>query len=190
MRFKKTILALLSASVGLAGAVAAVAAAGPASRFSAAALAPDSTYTAPKSRSGALAQTEPRLLGRTDSPLVNVLIKYDFDPTASYTGSVAGLAPTSPSVTGKRMKKNRDAVRAYEQHVSIVANDISAGVRAAVPSVRIRKAFTTVYGGVAAQVPANTIGDLLRVPGVAAVQEERREKPARSSEWESHTGKV
>ena len=33
--------------------------------------------------------------------MVNVMIKYDVDAIASYTGSVKGLAATSPSATGK-----------------------------------------------------------------------------------------
>ena len=42
--------------------------------FQAAALTPDSTYVGFKSMSGQLAQTDPTLLGRTDSKPVNVMI--------------------------------------------------------------------------------------------------------------------
>ena len=139
-------------------------------------LSPDSTYSRAKSTSGALAQTDPALLGRTDSTLVNVLIKYDYDATASYGGGVAGLAPTSPSVTGKKLKDNRGPVQAYEQYAKGVSDKITAGVTAAAPNATIRTAFTTVYGGVAAKVPANTIANLLNVPGVAAVQQDRLEQ--------------
>ena len=38
------------------------------------------------------------------------MIKYDVDATASYSGGVAGLAATSPSVTGKPLADNEAAV--------------------------------------------------------------------------------
>ena len=40
------------------------------------------------------------------------MIKYDYDATASYDGGVAGLAATSPGVTGKELKDNKGAVAA------------------------------------------------------------------------------
>src|SRR5438045_1636914 len=126
-----------------------------AANLSVAPLTPDSTYTRAKSTSGALAQTDPALLGRTDSTLVNVLIKYDYDATASYGGGVAGLAPTSPSVTGKKLKDNKTPVNAYEQYAKGVSDKISNQIKAALPGANISTAYTTVYGGVAAKVPAN-----------------------------------
>ena len=98
--------------------------------FSVSPLTPDSTYTGSKSVSGALAETDPSLLGRTDSTPVNVLLKYDYDATASYAGGLSGLAATSPSVTGKKLKDNKDAVRAYEQHTD------QSPTRSALPSRR------------------------------------------------------
>ena len=146
--------------------------------FSAAALTPDSTYAAPKSTSGALAQTDPALLGRTDSTPVNVLIKYDFDATASYEGGVAGLAADEPVRHGQEAEEQQGRRAARTSSTPRASpNKISASVKAAVPSAKIGQAFTTVYGGVAAQVPANTVGDLLKVAGVAAVQMDRLEQP-------------
>ncbi len=162
----------------LVATVVAISASG--AQFSAAPLTEDSTYSAPKSASGRLARTDPALLGRTDSTPINVLIKYDFDATTSYAGGVAGLAPTSPAVTHKKLKDNKNAVSAYEQHAASASNKISAAVKAAVPSASIRKTFITVYGGVAAKVPANKVGDLLKVPGVAAVQQDSLEHPTTS----------
>ena len=46
------------------------------------------------------------------------------------------------------------------------------------PSADIGKAYTTVYGGVAAKVPANKVADLLKVAGVAAVQQDILQQPA------------
>jgi len=172
MRLKSTVPAALLALTSFAGALVVTVAANAAGPLSATSLLPDSTYSAQKSVSGALAQTDPALLGRTDSTPVNVLIKYDYDATASYGGSVAGLAATSPSITGKKLKDNKGPVQAYEQYAKSLSDKITAGVKAVAPSATIRTAFTTVYGGVAAQVPANTVADLLKVPGVAAVQQD------------------
>jgi hypothetical protein len=149
----------------------------PTSTWRATALTPDSTYTGFKSQSATLAQTDPTLLGRTDSAPVNVLVKYDLDATASYAGGVAGLAATSPAVTGKSLEDNAAAVKAYDKHAAQVADGISNAVQAAVPRAKIDQTFTTAYGGVAAQVPANTIDDLLKVDGVVAVQKDALEQP-------------
>ncbi len=137
----------------------------------------ESSFAAAKSTSGALAQTDPALLGRTDSSPINVVIKYDYDATASYRGGIPGLAATSPSVTGKKLKDNRDAVRAYENKTSKLSADISAGVKNAVPAATIRSTYQTVYGGVEARIPANSVATLLRVPGVTAVQADTLEQP-------------
>jgi hypothetical protein len=50
----------------------------------------DSTYVGDRSMSGSL-------LRRTSSKLVNAMIKYDFDATASY--AIPGLRATSPRAT-------------------------------------------------------------------------------------------
>ena len=145
--------------------------------FTATPLTPDSTYAAGKSLGRNVAQSDPSLLGRTDSTLINVMIKYDYDPTASYTGTVTGLAATSPSVSGKKLKENKGAVHGYEQYAAGVSQKITGAVRKAVPEATIRGSFVTVYGGVAAQLPANKVGDLLRVQGVVAVQKDALEQP-------------
>ena len=105
------------------------------------------------------------------------MIKYDYDATASYAGGVAGLAATSPAATGKKLKDNKGAVDAYENHAKQVSGKISSAVTAAVPTTAIGEEFVTVYGGVAAQIPANTVADLLKVEGVAAVQSDSLEQP-------------
>ena len=147
------------------------------SQFQATPLTPDSTYVGTKSPTAQIAQTDPALLGRTDSTLINVMIKYDYDATASYGGGVAGLEATSPSVTGKKLKNNKAAVDAYEQHAKQVSTEVSSAITAAVPSAAIGEAFVTAYGGVAAQIPANRVADVLKVAGVAAVQSDSLEQP-------------
>lgn len=51
--------------------------------FTASPLTPESTYAGTKSTLGSLAKTDPSLLRRSDVTPVNVLIKYDYDATAS-----------------------------------------------------------------------------------------------------------
>ena len=146
-------------------------------QFTATPLTPDSTFSSAKSPTGKIAQTDPALLGRTDATPINVVIKYDYDATASYAGGVAGLEATSPSVTGKKLKNNKAAVDAYEQYAKQVSANISSAVTAALPSAVIGQEFVTAYGGVSAQIPANSVADLLKVAGVAAVQSDSLEQP-------------
>jgi subtilisin family serine protease len=136
-----------------------------------------STYTGAKSASGRLAKSDPSLLGRTDSTLVPVMIKYDFDAVASYRGGVAGLAPTSPSVTKKKIKDNKAAAAAYRAHIAQQAFQISSSIQATVPGASIGRPFLNAYGGVSATVPANQVGSLLQVPGVVAVQKDALQQP-------------
>jgi hypothetical protein len=140
-------------------------------------LKPTSTSFGAKSPSGELAKTDPSLLGRTDSQPVNVMIKYDFDASASYTGGLAGLDATSPRATGKSLDDNAAAVAAYDSYTAAKAAKISASIEKAVPAAKIRQTFQTVYGGVAAQVPANSVAALLRQPGVVAVQKDALNQP-------------
>ena len=136
------------------------------------------TYTAAKSDSGQLAKTDPALLGQSsDSRPVNVMIKYDFDAAASYTGDVAGLAATSPRVTGKSLTANAAAVSAYNAYTGHRAKTIDAAIARAVPNADVGQTFQTAYGGVEAQVPANSISSLLQVPGVVAVQKDSLQQP-------------
>jgi hypothetical protein len=148
-----------------------------ASRLIASSLTPTSTFTGSKSASAYAAKTDRSLLGLTSSKLVNVMIKYDFDASASYTGHIAGLKATSPRVTGKKLGQNRVAVARYNRYTARLSARIGNAIKAAVPGARLGATFRTVYGGVAARVPANTIGKLLTVPGVDAVQKDTLNHP-------------
>src|SRR6185369_17163734 len=108
----------------LVGAIGVAAGGATSSSFTATTLSPESTFSAGKSDSAAFATTDPSLLGRSDSTPVNVMIKYDFDATASYKGGVSGFDATSPSVTGKTLKANAGAVSAYESHTNQVSDSI------------------------------------------------------------------
>ncbi len=146
-------------------------------KFTAQALTPDTTFVGAKSSSGAIAKSDPALLGRTDSARVNVMIKYDFDATPSYTGRVAGLAATNPRLTGRSLDANPAAVQAYDAYTAKLTTSISARAQKAAPGLKVRTTYRTAYGGVAGSVPANQIGALLKTPGVIAVQQDTLEHP-------------
>ena len=135
------------------------------------------TVSAPKTLSGRLAKTDPSLLGKSSTKLVNVMIKYDLDATASYRGGINGLRATSPRVTGRPLAKNPAAVKAYNRYANTRIQSLNSKVRGKVPAARIGYWFQTVYGGVAARVPANSVSKLLTIPGVAAVQKDTLNHP-------------
>ena len=170
-------LGMLMLGAVLVGAIGVAAGGATSSSFTAKTLSPESTFSAGKSDSAAFAMTDPSLLGRSDSTPVNVMIKYDFDATASYKGGVSGFDATSPSVTGKTLKANAGAVSAYESHTNQVSDSITAAVKQAVPSAKIGTEFLRVYGGIAAKVPANQVAQILAVPGVDAVQQDALNQP-------------
>jgi hypothetical protein len=166
-------LPTFTAALFLVGAISFMAAGGASGggiTWTATPLTPDTTFSASKAPSANLAETDPSLLGRTDAAPVQVMIKYDFDATASYTGDIAGLAATSPAVTGIPLDANTGAVAAYDNYASGQTALISSAVQAEVPEAQIGSDYQTAYGGVAATIPANSVSELLSVPGVAAVQ--------------------
>lgn len=116
-----------------------------------------------------LARTDRSLLGRTDAELVPVVVKLDHDPIASYRGGIAGLEPTSPSETGRRLT-GAPAELSYEDYLAKREQAFTDLLAQRVPNARIGERLRTVYGGVAMTVPANQIKDLLELDNVVAVQ--------------------
>lgn len=173
-------LALLTALVGLLS-VAAAGVAGGAPTPSKWTAVPvqqhGATITVAKSLTSRIAQTDPSLVGRSDATPVNVMVKLDYDPVASYLGTVAGYEATSPKKTGKELRENRAAVSRYEGLVASLESAITRRVRDRVGGVAIRDSYRTVYGGVSMTVPANKVGELLAVPGVVAVQKDELQQP-------------
>jgi len=144
--------------------------------FTAQKIQPGTRYSGDKTPSSRLAQTDPSLLGRTDSAPVAVVVKLDVDSVSTYTGGVSGYAATSPAVTGKRLS-NSSAERNYEGYLAGKEDAFLNALHAKVPNAKISQRLRTVYGGVATVVPANQINDLLRIPGVSAVQKDDLRQP-------------
>ncbi|MDP9481974.1 MAG: S8 family serine peptidase, partial [Chloroflexota bacterium] len=126
-----------------------------------------------KSSSSQLAETDPTLLGRKDAALVNVMIKLDYDAAASYSGGIEGFAATSPQVTGKALTRRSAAEVKYSDYVASQESAFVAALKAKVPKAAIGQSFRTVYGGISARIPANSVKDVLAIDGAVAVQVDR-----------------
>jgi hypothetical protein len=132
---------------------------------------------AAKSVSGKLAKTDPSLLGKTTSAPVNVMVKLDYDAIGSYAGGIRGLAPTSPSVTGRSLAQNAASVNAYRSYVTRIERDVLAAIDARIPGATAGSTFRFAYGGFSLRLPTNQIATLLAIPGVAAVQRDALNQP-------------
>lgn len=129
-----------------------------------------------KSPSGQLAKSDPELVNSTSAKQVRVVVKLDYDALASYRGGLKGIPGTSPSVTGKRLDTKSANATKYLKHVTAVEDTFLAALREQVPSARAGQKLRTVYGGLALSVQANKARDLLKLPGVAAVQKDNPQK--------------
>lgn len=170
-------LLIVFATAAMVLATAAPAAARQPSTTGTTTLTPSSRGDVAKTLSGRLAQSDPDLLARRDSALVNIMVKMDVQPVASYTGGVNNLQPTSPGTTGKTLKENGSAVAAYQSYLAGKTAIIKRAVQRAVPAARLGRNFLIAYGGFAARLPANQARQLLNVPGVAAVQYDNVAQP-------------
>ncbi|MFK4084757.1 S8 family serine peptidase [Kribbella sp. NPDC020789] len=130
------------------------------------------TVNGAKSPTGRLAKSDPALLGSTSAKQVRVVVKLDYDSLAAYRGGLKGLPGTSPAVTGKRLDPKGANATKYLKHVAAVENDFLNALQSKVPSARPGQKLRTVYGGMALSVPANQARELLKLPGVAAVQQD------------------
>jgi hypothetical protein len=144
-------------------------------------LTPSSIISASKSATSRLAQTDPALLGRTDSTPVAVMIKLDYDSAATYAGGVKGVPATSPSVTGKPLSGKSAAEKAHNDYAASQEAELKAALAKSVPQARLGSSFRTVYGGVQAVIPANEVADVLRIDNVVAVQSDSLNKPLTDS---------
>jgi subtilase family protein/fibronectin type III domain protein/PA domain-containing protein len=145
--------------------------------FTATALTPDGSVSGLKSTTGRLARSDRALLKRTDTRLVNVLVKLDYDATASYAGTIRGLAATSPRVTGKKLTGDSGAETAYERYTRGIDRRFRAAVADHLKGASLGASLTRVYGGVALRLPAGEAKKLLALPGVAAVQSDTLNQP-------------
>ncbi len=138
--------------------------------FTATPLAATDTVEGFKSATGRLAESDPSLLARSDPTRVNVMVKLDYDATATYAGEIDGLAATSQRVTGVKLTGATAAEVSYESYTGGIDAQFRADVARAIPAAQVGESIVRVYGGVVMQLPANRIDTLLSLPNVAAVQ--------------------
>ena len=128
------------------------------SRFQAASLTPDSTFTGAKSQTGYLARTDPALLGANgrdaDQHLRQVRLRRD-RVLHRRRRRPQGHQPERDRQGSREPHRGRARLRRATRPT--LTRDITADVKAAVPSLTVRATFRTVYGGIAASVPANEI---------------------------------
>ena len=139
-------------------------------------LKPTSQLALSKAQSSRLARTDQSLLGRKGSEMVNVVVKLDYDPVASYEGGVRGFAATSPSVTGHPLTGGA-AETQYTNHIIAREDAFLGQLSRQARGAKVGQRLRTVYGGLTMSVPANRIDAVAAMPGVVAVQRnERRER--------------
>ncbi|MBG0829659.1 S8 family serine peptidase [Planomonospora sp. ID67723] len=179
---------MLAAGAGLVVAMAPPASATPAppspspsAKWTATPLTGGEPVQGAKSLTGKLARSDEALLRSTSGEAVDVMVKLDYDSLAAYQGGIEGLPATSPAKTGKALDARSADARRYGEHISKIENTFLAELAKRVPAARAGQKLRTVYGGMALRVPADKAAELLKLPGVAAVQEDRREQPLTDS---------
>ncbi|MFL6100047.1 MAG: S8 family serine peptidase [Actinomycetales bacterium] len=180
--------ALVVSSLTVAAGSASGASGGSAGLTAKGALTPASRVQGAKSTTGRLAQSDRALLKRTDSGLVNVVVKLDYDATASYAGNLRGLAATSPRVTGRQLTGRSAAETAYEAYTKGIDAKFRADVARKITRAALGRSLTRVYGGVAMRLPANQVKTLLTLANVAAVQADSLNQPQTANEGPQFIG--
>src|SRR6266487_1680534 len=150
-------------------------------RLTATPLTPSSQAQGAKSASSRLARTDRSLLGLRSTAPVHVLVKLDYDSLAAYAGQLKGLPATSPSVTHRGLSLRSDAARRYQGFVQGVEQRFVDALGVRVSAARAGARLRTTYGGVAVTLPSNQVAELLKLPGVIAVQRDALAKPLTDS---------
>lgn len=123
--------------------------------------------------------------------MVSVIVLLDFEPLASYTGDVEGLAATSPAITGEtRLDASSEASKAYLAYLESKIDDFEGALAEAIPEARIVYRYTVVLGGVSVLLPATEVGRLRQLPGVVAVHADKKRYPDRAPESPDVQGNV
>ena len=130
---------------------------------------PGRTVDLATSTTARLARSDTALLHLQGSRPIPVMVRFDVDPIASYAGGIDGLRATSSAVAAD-LPLGSTGVRSYGRLLAARMTSIANSIRRTVTGARILRTFAVVYGGASVLVPAGHIRDLLRVPGVVAVQ--------------------
>lgn len=101
--------------------------------------------------------------------LTSLLITINTPSLLSYDGSIAGLAATSPAVTGQPLDLNSPAARAYLAYLNSQLDASIASLRALVPTATVLYRYDLILGGFAVRVPVASLDQLSRVTNLRAV---------------------
>lgn len=140
------------------------------------ALAPATRAVTTKNPSSRLARSDESLLARTDAAPVQAVVKLDYDPVATYAGTLSNLPATGPAVTGRKLA-GTEAERRYEDHIETREEEFLRLLAERVPAARPGQRLRTVYGGLAITAPANRMRDIAAIAGVVAVQTDSLRQP-------------
>ncbi|MEV7007559.1 S8 family serine peptidase [Streptosporangium sp. NPDC051022] len=174
--------AAIAATAGLVAAMAPPASADPAptpasgEKWTATPLTGGELVQGAKSQTGKLAQSDQALLKSTSGATVSVMVKLDYDSYSAYQGELDGLPATSPAKTGRALDIKSPDARKYEKHIEDVENTFLSALAKNVPGAKAGQRLRTVYGGIALRIPADKAATVLKLPGVAAVQEDKPEQ--------------
>ena len=143
-------------------------------------LLPTSRVVAAKAATSRAAKSDELLIKRTDTEVVGIIVKLDYDSTATYAGGVAGFAATSPAVTGRPLTGGQ-AERRYVDHIVTREGSFLRQLAGKVKQAKVGQRLRTVYGGIALRVPANKVKLVAAIPGVVAVQSDAVSQPLTDS---------
>jgi len=123
----------------------------------------------------------PELAGasaKTNDGNVVVIVELADAPVARYEGGLAGFPATALAKTGlPELSARREDVAKYRGLLEEKQEAVVETLRARVPLAEVGARYQTVLNGFALVLPAESLGDLARVPGVAKVHAVRQYHP-------------
>ena len=109
---------------------------------------------------------------------VTVVVELSDPPVARYKGGIAGFPATAPEKTGiSLLAARREEVERYRDYLAARQDELVERIRARVPDARIGARYRTVLNGFALIVPAGSLSELARLPGIASVHSIREYFP-------------
>lgn len=104
------------------------------------------------------------------SRMVSLMVKLEEPSLAAYQGGIAGLAATSPRITGApRLDLDSASAKAYRAYLDSRFQAFHDACRNALPSARVIHRLPVVFGGVSVVVPEGQEEQVRQLPGVQAV---------------------
>ena len=109
----------------------------------------------------------------TSTGNVGIVIKLDDQPLATYSGGIAGLAATNPTVTGKPLDLSSPESQAYLAYINGKIDSLISSLKARAPDAAISYRYDIVFGGIAAQVPAAQVSQLHGLPNIELITQDQ-----------------